>query len=45
MIYAPPKLAKHRAAVERFRRADGNGALAPAGTPALAGGNGWQGSA
>ena len=29
MIYAPPELAKHRAALERLRRTDGNGSRVP----------------
>ena len=45
MIYAPPELAKHRAALERLRRTDGNGAPAPADTPVLAAAGGWQDSA
>ena len=46
MIYAPPELAKHRAALERLRRTDGNGAPAdPAGAPLLAGADGWQSTA
>ena len=32
MIYAPPELAKHRAAMERLRQSDGSGSPAPAGT-------------
>ena len=31
MIYAPPELAKHRAALERLRRTDGNGSRVPTG--------------
>ena len=42
MIYAPPELAKQRAALERLRRADGNGEPVPAGTAVLAGTDGWQ---
>ena len=42
MIYAPPELAKHRAALERLRRDDASGAPFPAGRPALAGTDGWQ---
>ena len=32
MIYAPPELAKHRAAMERLRQSDASGSPAPAGT-------------
>ena len=35
MIYAPPELEKHRAALERLRRND------DAGVPSPAGGSGW----
>ena len=47
MIYAPPELEKHRAALERLRRTDPNGAPDPAGSPVLtgAGADGWQSSA
>ncbi len=36
MIYAPPELAKHRAALERLRRDDATAAPFPAGRPVLA---------
>ena len=42
MIYAPPELVKHRAALERLRCSDGSGAAAPAGTPVLAAADAWQ---
>ena len=42
MIYAPPELAKHLAALERMRRNDATGAPFPAGRPVLAGTVGWQ---
>ena len=42
MIYAPPELEQHRAALERLRRTDGNGAPEPAGTIVLAGTTGWR---
>ena len=45
MIYAPPELAKHLAALERLRRDDAVGRPEPAGRPALAGRFGWQGKA
>ncbi len=45
MIYAPPELAKHRAALERLRRDDVSGAPFAAGRPVLAGRDGWQGEA
>ena len=45
MIYAPPELAKHRAALERLRRDDATGAPFPAGRPVLAGTDGWQSEA
>ena len=45
MIYAPPELAKHRAALERLRRDDATGAPFPAGRPVPAGSGGWQDSA
>ncbi len=44
MIYAPPELAKHLAALERLRR-DAEGGPEPAGQPVLAGTVGWQGHA
>ena len=44
MIYAPPELAKHLAALERLRRDDAAGAPEPAGRPASAGTFGWQGN-
>ena len=43
MIYAPPELAKHLAALERLRRDDAAGGPEPAGRPVLAGTVGWQG--
>lgn len=42
MIYAPAELPKQRAALERLRRTDGQGAPGPAGVPVLAGMDGWQ---
>ncbi len=45
MIYAPPELAKHLAALERLRRDDAAGGPEPAGQPVLAGTFGWQGNA
>ena len=36
MIYAPPELAKHLAAVERLRQNDTNPSTAPAGARVLA---------
>lgn len=45
MIYAPPELAKHRAALERLRRTDGNGAPFPAGRTVSAGTDSWQNEA
>ncbi|MCY4510051.1 MAG: hypothetical protein OXG35_24290, partial [Acidobacteria bacterium] len=45
MIYAPPELEKHRAALERLRRDDATGAPLPAGRPVLAGTDGWQSEA
>ena len=42
MIYAPPELAKHLAALERLRRNDSTGAPFPAGRPVLAGKTGRQ---
>ena len=44
MIYAPPELAKHLAALERLRRDDGKGGPEPAGRPVSAGTVGWQGN-
>ena len=43
MIYAPPELAKHRAALERLRENDESGAPSPVRSPVLAGAFGWQG--
>ena len=40
MIYAPPEVARHRAALERLRRTDRNGAPDPAGRPVLAAADG-----
>ena len=45
MIYAPPELEKHRAALERLRQTDRNGAPDPAGRPVLAAADGWRSSA
>ena len=45
MIYAPPELEKHFAALQRLRRSDANGAPEPAASPVLAGSTGWQDSA
>ena len=45
MIYAPPELAKHLAALERLRRNDATGAPFPAGRTVLAGTVGWQSNA
>ncbi len=45
MIYAPPELAKHLAALERLRRDDAAGGSEPAGRPVSAGTFGWQGGA
>ena len=42
MIYAPPELEKHRAALERLRQDDGNGASGSAGRPVSAGTKRWQ---
>ena len=42
MIYAPPELAKHLAALERLRRDDAAAGPEPAGRPVLAGTVGWQ---
>ena len=42
MIYAPPEVEKHRAALERLRRTDRNGATDPAGRPVLAAADGWR---
>jgi integrase len=42
MIYAPPELAKHRAALERLRRDDGSSAPNPGSRPVLAGTTRWQ---
>ena len=44
MIYAPPELAKHLAALERLRRDDGKGGPEPVGRPVSAGRVGWQGN-
>ncbi len=44
MIYAPPELAKHLAALERLRRDDAAGGPEPAGSPFLAGTFGWKGN-
>ncbi len=44
MIYAPPELAKHLAALERLRRDDVAGGPEPADQPVLAGMFGWQGN-
>ena len=40
MIYAPPELAKHRAALERLRRNDATGNTVPDWPPPLAGASG-----
>ena len=45
MIYAPPELAKHRAALERLRRTDAHSAHEPAARPVRAGTDGWQNTA
>ena len=45
MIYAPPELPKHLAALERLRRNDGTGTLFPAGPAPLAGEVDWPDSA
>ena len=42
MIYAPPELAKHLAALERLRRDDAQGGPEPAGRSVSAGTFGWQ---
>ena len=42
MIYAPPELAKHRAALERLRRSDATSAPESTGRPVLAGTVGWS---
>ncbi len=42
MIYAPPELAKHHAALERLRENDETGAPSPARERVLAGAIGWQ---
>ena len=44
MIYAPPELAKHLAALERLRRDDGKGGPELAVRPVSAGTVGWQGN-
>ena len=44
MIYAPPELAKHLAALERLRRDDAAGGPEPARRPVSAGTFGWQGN-
>ena len=43
MIYAPPELAKHRAALERLRQDDGPGAPEPTHRPLVPRAAGWQG--
>ena len=45
MIYAPPELEKHFAALERLRRSDATCTPFPAGRPVLAGSAGRQDSA
>ena len=45
MIYAPPELEKHRAALERLRRDDAMGVPFPAGRPVLVGRVGLQSGA
>ena len=42
MIYTPPELAKHLAALERRRRDDAAGGPEPAGQPVWVGADSWQ---